>query len=782
MPKRHRIPALYWIACVTLAIAFTSLLAPISLRAIDGAPYLSPASVGVDPLTDIATFSAGEQHTCAVTSDGRVQCWGRNSSGQLGNGSTADSALPITVPGLSDVVAVSASGFHTCARTEAGAVLCWGNNFYGQLGDGTNDDSPSPVAVVGLESGVAAISAGGSHTCALTDGGAVKCWGDNSAGAVGDGTGDDRNSPVDVDGLTSGVAAISSGGGHTCALTDAGGLKCWGWNFRGQLGDNSEISRSSPVDVAGLSTGVTAVSSGAQHTCALLEEGGVQCWGRNAENQLGDGTENGSLVPVDADGTEDAAGIHAGGFHTCITNADGGIQCWGWNEDGQLGDDSTTDAGAPVDVVGLASGVDEVSLGEEHSCARIEDGIQCWGNNNRGQLGDNTDDSRLTPVDVLQGGDVLAGISALGAGSTHSCAVTNSGGILCWGGNDFGQLGDGSTVTSTVAVEHSTLTSGIAAVGAGEDHTCALTDGGGVKCWGRNSQGQLGNGKLVNSSEPVDALLLSQGVSSLTTGGNHSCVLLDTGGIRCWGANGTGQLGNGSRSASTVAQSVTGLTSGVINVSAGSSHTCAVTSSGAVKCWGWNFYGQVGDGSTDFRTEPVDVVGLGAGAAAVVAGRWHTCAIMDDGRVKCWGYNVYGQLGDGTEDDSPTPVDVVNLPSAVTQVTVGDSHTCALTESDGILCWGLSSSGRLGGDPDPDFAAVVGLGTGVTQIAGGDDHTCALIGGNVRCWGDNEFSQIGDGNVADRDEPAPVLRAAVQQSPAPSSDSLYLPTLLRSAD
>jgi len=183
------------------------------------------------------------------------------------------------------VAAISVGGYHTCALTTAGAVKCWGYNAYGQLGDNSTANRSTPVDVVGFGSG-AAISAGRVHTCALTTAGAVKCWGDNGFGQLGNNSATNRSTPVDVVGLGSGVTAISAGYQHTCALTTVGAVKCWGYNAYGQLGDNSTTQPSTPVDVVDLGSGVAAISAGESHTCALTTTGAVKCWGRNVYGSL----------------------------------------------------------------------------------------------------------------------------------------------------------------------------------------------------------------------------------------------------------------------------------------------------------------------------------------------------------------------------------------------------------------------------------------------------------------------------------------------------------------
>jgi alpha-tubulin suppressor-like RCC1 family protein len=350
-------------------------------------------------------LAAGGDHTCALTVSGSVECWGGNSSGQLGDGSTTNRLTPVGVSGLtSGVQAISAGYHHTCALTSTGDVKCWGGNSSGQLGDGSTTNRLTPVDVVGLASGVRAIAAGYYHTCALTISGGVKCWGDNTYGQIGDGTTTNRLVPVDVSGLTSGVQAIAAGGTHTCAVTTSGGVKCWGRNWDGQLGDGTTTSRTTPVDVSGLTTGVVALAAGNFHTCALSTSGGVKCWGRNGSGQVGDGTMyNVRLTPVDVIGlTAGAQTIAAGGYHTCAITAAGGDQCWGRNDSGQIGNGTTTSQAVPVDVVGLASGVVAITAGLNHTCALTSVGsAKCWGKNDNGQLGDGTTTDRLTPVEVV---------------------------------------------------------------------------------------------------------------------------------------------------------------------------------------------------------------------------------------------------------------------------------------------------------------------------------------------------------------------------------------------
>ncbi len=372
-------------------------------------------------------------------------------------------------------------------------------------------------------------------------------------------------------------------------------------------------------------------------------------------------------APAASAATTAAAAIDTGGEHACALTSSGGVKCWGWNYVGQLGDGTTTDRLTPVDVSGLSSGVTAISAGTWYTCALTSSGgVKCWGSNHDGFLGDGTTTDRLTPVDVVDSSSLsglLSGVTAIAAGYRHTCALTTSGGVKCWGYNPDGQLGDGTTTDSSTPVDVrdpsslSGLLSGVTAISVGFDHTCALTTSGGVKCWGRNNDGQLGDGTWTNSSTPVDVWGLSSGVTAISAGGGYTCAVMTSGGAKCWGNNVIGQLGNGTWTNSSTPVDVWGLSSGVTAISAGGGHTCAVMTSGGAKCWGNNNYGQLGNGTVPYSSRPVDVLNLPP-VRAISAGTRFTCAVTTLDGAKCWGYNSDGELGNGTTTDSSTPVDV----------------------------------------------------------------------------------------------------------------------------
>jgi len=389
---------------------------------------------------DASSIAAGGNHSCAIES-GKAYCWGDNYRGDLGNGSTAGSAAatPVDASGVlagKTLTKITAGDSHTCALDSGGAAYCWGQNDNGQLGDGsTAAFSSVPVAVDagGVLAGKALtqLTVGNEYTCALDSGGAAYCWGSNPSGNLGDGSTSDSSVPVAVD--TGGALAgrrltqITAAGFHTCALDSAGVAYCWGGNIFGELGDGSTTDSASPVavDVTGALAGQTLTqiaAAGEFHTCALDRSGSAYCWGLNNAGQLGDGSANGSIVPVAVDRSGVLAGkvltqiAAGGGFHTCAVDASGAAYCWGFNDLGQLGSGSTADSSVPVavDRSGALTGqtLTRITGGYFHTCALDAVGAAyCWGDSSRGQLGD--DSLGASDVPVVVGRDAPTGVTAV---------------------------------------------------------------------------------------------------------------------------------------------------------------------------------------------------------------------------------------------------------------------------------------------------------------------------------------------------------------------------------
>ncbi len=351
-------------------------------------------------------------------------------------------APPEDVP-IGKVEYVTAGARHACALLEGGALTCWGAP--GLVGDGTRTLRVQPAAVKGLSVGVLSVSAGAAHTCAVSSSGHVKCWGQNTRGELGLGTTVEALEPTAISQLSEGIIEVSAGASHTCALSKSGAVTCWGVNDHYQLGAGAPAQSLVPVEVKGLGAGIRQLAAGASHTCAVTIEGEVHCWGGNAHGELGLGFASADPVPAPSK-VQGLPGpalmVAAGRFHTCAVTAVGALWCWGQNGFGALGDDTSLDRSLPVEPLGLPRSVVALSAGAGGTCVVVAGGdAYCWGSNANGQLGDGSRIHRARPVAVRG----LEGLGRMVAyGEEFSCGATRALRALCWGRNDQGQLGDGT--------------------------------------------------------------------------------------------------------------------------------------------------------------------------------------------------------------------------------------------------------------------------------------------------------------------------------------------------
>ncbi|KHD89759.1 MAG: hypothetical protein OM95_01415 [Bdellovibrio sp. ArHS] len=742
---------------------------------------------------------ASAQHTCVVIGES-LACWGRNDYGQIGDGTTTTRTRPYYPPGLQTGVSQVAVGYLNTCVIQNGGVKCWGYNGSGQLGDGTTTNSLVPVQVMGLTSGVTDLSFDGyaGHGCAVHNG-AAKCWGYNAFSQLGDGTTTTRSNPTTVVGLDANVTRVrvssiyNSTYGHvgfSCAL-QKGAMKCWGYGGYGQLGDGASASRSIPVQVAGLTEGVTDLSmnGGYYGTTCAVHKGAAKCWGYNGSGQVGDGTTTTRATPVQVFGmTQNVTQIQAYYSSSCAI-MNGELRCWGYNNYGQIGDTTTANTSFPIQVDNMADGVDLLGAGAGDSytvCATRRGILRCWGYNNYGQIGDGSSTNRTSPVkNVALDYAGRSTITKVVQGSVHACAIQD-GGLKCWGYNDYGQLGDGSAVNRYAPTPVVGLSSGVTDVVLGRYNTCAIHNGA-MKCWGYNAYGQLGDGTTTTRYLPTQVQGLTANVEKIyiKQGGpdyDWACAI-QSGSAFCWGYNGYGQIGDGTTVTKNIPTQVVGFTAGVTQLSLSSDasvgYTCGLKN-GAAFCWGYNGYGQLGDDTTTSRSTPTQVLDLTAGVTQIAtAGQYgHTCAVVNGG-LKCWGKNTNGQLGVGNTTDYDTPRNVTGMASGVQKVVVAGrgnyGYTCAI-QNGGAWCWGYNGYGQIGDGTvtsQLNPAQVIGLTNNVTDIVVSDGQygaTCALqTGGAAKCWGYNNYGQLGDGTTTSSSSPKSIYAANVTAVSLPSS-------------
>jgi cysteine-rich repeat protein len=413
------------------------------------------------------------------------------------------------------------------------------------------------------------------------------------------------------------------------------------------------------------------------------------------------------------------------------------------------------------------------------------------------EVGEECDDGNDANDDACLPNCKLPATKGVFAGAAHTCAFTQLDIIKCWGGNASGQLGLGNTSNigddeTPSSTPNIFLGDTIVSLRMGEAHSCAMTQQGGVQCWGSDSFGQLGRpNSLANFGDsagesPADLANIAQlgFVSDLAVGGNHTCALGN--GLFCWGRNGDGQLGIGN-AADLDTPSVPvqfGAQFNVLHIAAGDNHTCAAgndpnNAALFVQCWGENSDGQLGLGDQNDRTTPAPIPpAVLNNVARLSLGRAHSCALLDDGSVRCWGGNSFGQLGYGDQiNRNSPPAEVVNLEGQILvfnpisdpiRLATGGFHTCALLDDGGVKCWGRGSEGQLGlsgASNQLTPTTTVILGRPATQITAGGNHTCAVLDdGRVICWGQANSGQLGYGspnNVGDNEAPVSAGQVSI---------------------
>lgn len=717
---------------------------------------------GLDNVTHVAS---GFNHTI-ILRQGEVWAFGQNTYGQLGDGTMTSRPAPVRVLGpfgvgtMDNAVAIAAGYNQSFVLRADGYLYSFGHNNACQLGDGTFSSIMVPQPVLGLNgsgylTGVTMVATDLNHTLAIKSDGTLWAFGSNSAGMLGQGNTTISCTPVQVksaDGVTplSNVIAIAVGQLHSLAVTDnntAVHLYAWGSNANGQLGDGTLTTRLLPTDVADLASPnknakpyVTAVSAGSQHSLALLSTGQLRSFGANASSQLGDGTTNLHTSPVAVEVTiggltgplTGVTGIGCGLTH-CFALTAGDVYGWGLNSNAQLGVNSLTTMARATRVFGLGGNISlgsalAAAAGQLHSVVLLADAtVVSFGSNIEAQLGNGSCGFRTAPQ-----------------------LIRNT--------DDSGSL------------------SRVSMVSAGVDHNLALDADGIVWAWGSNGDGRVGDNTAEMRLLPVKARLLKTGealggISSVAAGRAHSLAVSAGGQVFAWGSNGNGRLGDGSTTARVAAVPVVagpGFLADVIKVAAGNVHSLALRSDGAVFAWGGGAFGVLGQGSASDSPVPLQVVGVGGAPyltdiSAISTRYRHNLALRNDGTVWAWGDSGYGQIGDGTTQLRLAPVQVVGL-SDVTAIAAGQGFSLALKRDGTVWAWGYNTYGNLGDDstatrltPVQVHSATGGYLTGVATIAAGDTFAFAIMAdGSVWAWGNNNYGQLGDGTRINRTAPRRV--------------------------
>ena len=741
----------------------------------------------------IVKVSNGSYHSFGLTSDGRIYAWGRNTSGELGIGTTlARSNVPIAVkttgtPMDGKVVKQVEGGgryegSHSIALASDGTVYTWGLNQYGQLGNNTTTNSRSPIAVQVAGTPLAGktivqIAAGADHSLALDSDGALYAWGSNAYGQLGNGTTTNSSVPVAVKiagtplaGKT--IVQIAAGANHNMVLTSDGAVYTWGWNYHGQLGNNTKTNSNTIVAVQTISTPIAGkkivkIAAGQGHSLALTDDGMVYAWGRNDTGQLGNNATTDAMLPVAVTVTgtpmsnKTIVEIASGARHSLAIDSSGKVYAWGYNGSGQLGNNSTVNALTPVAVQAPADkNIIQVSgsgwLGASSSALASDGTVYSWGRGFDGQLGDGTNNDSSVPV--------ITTINLVDTPSTPTHVMAKPGdttAIISWqapivsGGQNitgyvlqYQAVGASSWTTINVAAAATSHT----ITGLTNDQTyrirlaAKITAGTGdfsnvvlvtphAKPTITNVSpaiGPVAGGQNVTLTG-TNFILKSKKIMQTVNGNGYSLALSADGTVYTWGRNEYGQLGNGVTATNspvpvavkTAGTPMEGKT--IVQISAKVWYALALASDGTVYSWGFNSWGQLGNGTSgtaNNASAPVAVKTAGTPMEGktivqVAAGATHSLALATDGTIYAWGKNEYGQLGNDSTTNSPVPVAVKTAGTpmdgkTIIQIHAGYEHSLALASDGTVYAWGRNNSGQLGKNDATDThipAAVQTLGT-----------------------------------------------------------------------
>jgi alpha-tubulin suppressor-like RCC1 family protein len=676
---------------------------------------------------DVVQLASGSEYTCARSRRGAVVCWGNDEAGLSGLDDPQYLGGPRLIEGLGPFTDLSPGDTSLCAIGLNGKASCWGNHL--------------PVKELEVEGVVEVAVTSPERACGRLRSGDLTCWGAGAPSTTG--------VPPDI-------VELESSRGSICARTKVGSVTC-------SRGDE-------PFEVVPGIAAAKSLSVGIGGVCVVHGDGGVTCW-RSDERESVLPTRPTRIAKL-----SDVAEVAVGGAHACALHADETVSCWGRGSEGQLGVDTNEDHEEPV-TLGL-KGVVEIDAGNQHSCARLRSGeVLCWGNIN-------TDVHPFNAINLINIAGLpqhpasffryrhlraglpvevsgIRGAKSVALGENHSCALLSSGEVWCWGGNAFGQLGDGGTGLRATPSKVAGLTD-VEELTAGLHHTCARRRDGEVLCWGHGEYGELGDGNATNSTTPI-VVEAVRGAEHLFSWGFINCARQAGGETLCWGTGGPGFL---------KAPTHVPLYDGATSAGRGQWRDCSLYENGEAKCWS----GISGPNVTTHRRyieARTDATFQGVEALAV--GVNHACMVSERGELSCWGNNDSGVLGDEIDGTSAVPVEIQGL-SEVTDVVAGDGFSCAVHGGGKVACWGQNDDGVLGNDgTDPRARPVTIWPAGrVIDLAAGVDHLCAVrTDGAVLCWGTAIHGQVGDGRASYRTLPtlvdlAPAFsHAEIERPPSP---------------
>ncbi|OYW76315.1 MAG: hypothetical protein B7Z37_09475 [Verrucomicrobia bacterium 12-59-8] len=684
---------------------------------------------------------------------------------QAGDGGSFAAAPPVTQtfvvisgPQFTQISSSKGTNFSLGIRAD-GTLWAWGYNSNSNLGNGNTSTVWTPVQI-GTATNWEAVSAGGNHALAVKTDGTLWAWGYNLYGQLGDGSNTQRSSPVQVGSATnwSGVAA---GYYHSVATKTDGTLWAWGYNASGQNGQGTSDAlqtHTSPVQVGSVTTW-TSIASGSYHSLAQRSDGSLWAWGQNSYGQIGNASTSTITSPVQIGTATNWNSFSCGYYSSVGTRSDGTLWSWGRNAEGQIGDGTLTQRSSPIQI-GSDTNWQQAQAGGYHMLARKNDGtIWAWGWNNYGQLGQGYNDQTLHGTIPLQIG-TATNWAVLAPGNGCNIATRSDGTLWSWGDDSSGGLGYAGHLLQPVAAQFGP----IATASGGDGHTAVIRADGTLWMLGNNGNGQIGIGASDSGQHPVPAQVQpgTQWIS-VAAGGFHTAAIRSDGTLWTWGYNNYGQLGDGTTTQRASPAQV-GADANWLSVSAGYYFTVGLRTDGTLWAWGYNTDGQMGNGTTSStgQWQPVQI-GSAADWAAISCGSYHVLSLKQNGTLWSWGLNSYGQVGDGTTTTPQSSPLQVGSATNWRSIASGRYYSVA-TQQDGTLwAWGYNGTGNLGDGTFTNRSSPtkIGADTTWTSVSAGYYHTVGTkIDGTLWSWGYNFYGQLGNGGTASQSSPTQVGAAA----------------------
>jgi len=610
------------------------------------------------------------------------------------------------------------------------------------------------------------VSTASDRTLLIKTSGRVFGWGLNTTGQIGDNSVLSRITPVSVLGAVKTFCKISAGISHSAAIDKNGRAWSWGNNTGGQVGDNSITQRNTPVSIAGAVKTFCRISSGNDFTIGVDKNGRAWGWGLGSNGRLGNNSTASQRTPVSVGGlTKTFCEISAGGFTTIAIDRNGRAWGWGFNGSGQVGNGTTTQANTPVSVAGVAKTFCRIShavetSGTSHSLAIDKNGrAWAWGNNGSGRLGDNSTTNKCTPVSVLGAVKTFCKISA---GVANSLAIDKNGRLWAWGNNIAGQLGDNSITSRLTPVS----------VAGGIKTFCEITTGnnsiavdkdGGVWAWGSFSNGGLGNNTPPPTITPLSVAGAVRTFCQITAGSTFSIAIDRNGRAWGWGDNSGGKVGDNSITQRDSPVSIAGGVKTFCRIDSGDAYTLAIDRNGRAWAWGINSFGSLGDTTTTSRLTPVSVVGTLRTFCEISAGLAISMAIDKNGRAWGWGNNGQFRLGVGSGASFiTTPRSITGATRTFCKISAGSQHALAIDRYGRAWGWGIGNTGQLGNNStlsQTSPVSVAGVVKTFCQISTATHTTAIDRYGRAWAWGFNTSGQLGNNSITSQLTPVSVLGA-----------------------